>query len=674
MKFSNNVLYSMFDFLCTETVFLSVSLVNKLFYNKTKNYIKVAGTVQIKDSNYSIMPVFPLVSIMDLRLTNSNSQIHIALPVKLERITISGIYNQLGFTQYPANLTSIKISIKNSNSNNIKNNFNPSFESGNLKKVKISGFGIRFSDIINVFKNKALEELNIFLTGNDSIPVELISSLNSLRKLKMYRGIDSVDNIQVISYLKRLTDLKLYASVFNYPEIIADVINNLPNLVAIGFYPCVNYSTTGVLDCFLNSTRNTQIQRFAFTIFMSVEEQKSGKFIESISKIFIKYPSLESLKMKLMNLKDEYLPSAVEGIIRLCLDHKSIYKFNGIPIKYLESRRVASIELCEDLINDYNVPPAQKSSNLTSGILVHYNSYLNDLYELRIKSLKSPIMNIYIPKLLSKITRLGFFSDALYHYKIPKFAFLIVFNLISSHKEVKALKFEKAYNDHVFFNIMQNSQYVEFFEGHINDLYLDVFLKMNLNTIVLNMMGKKLKFSNILLLISKTGITSFCIKDTNLLLDSNPDQQIVYSLETLKLINFGFGTQDCMMSMSRVILNSPFLRVLELRLRDFYESSIYFFTLIKNLRSLEVFHLSLVTNIRINEIECFLDNLKDLLKTLKGIKDFSLSIYTNDREPNKMNLIYNFIKEYAKSTPKIERLNGIDSNLFNINWFSSHYF
>lgn len=89
-KLSRNILFTIFDFLPTETVYLSLQLINNHFYEKVKNYQKIARTVELKYINYPLSPVFPCIENLVFHMANTYKQVIIKLPDTLVNLKFLG--------------------------------------------------------------------------------------------------------------------------------------------------------------------------------------------------------------------------------------------------------------------------------------------------------------------------------------------------------------------------------------------------------------------------------------------------------------------------------------------------------------------------------------------------------------------------------------------------------
>ncbi|OMJ92475.1 hypothetical protein SteCoe_4820 [Stentor coeruleus] len=484
---SKNILFTIFDFLSTETVFLSLGLINKHFHTKTKDYQKIARTAELKYTNYPLSPIFPFIENLVFHITSTIKEISISLPSTLVNLKLLGNSpSKFTLESIPNNLQSFKhSSYENQDCQSNKIYLN-SLQNRTLKVLKIYKiFNFEVLTYLETNRLTHLEEIYLPLKCNlDENTISLLLPNERLKKLSFGHALTERDDcvisgLYLLSYFKSLANLTLPGFCMNSESGLDKVIRALPNLRVLKFslYQ-TKCSVQNHIDL-LNSISGIGLKKVCTSVFFNTS---SEDFISFLTNFLNALPLLEVLKMYIDGI---LISGYVFEVIRICKEHPSLYKFNGLPIKLLADSKATSITLYEDILKTKSINP--DNDDLTMEIFYSYSYSLENISELRIKPIRSAAICIYPNKITEKIRKLGYFTDMQQYFKIPKWAFLHVLMIIRRRSELRILKLETIYNDRKFFNILGECSYLEEYEGSYS---ANLLQNVSFKSIKLNMRDK----------------------------------------------------------------------------------------------------------------------------------------------------------------------------------------
>ena len=684
IRFNRNILSTMFDFLCTETMFLSIALINKHFHLKTQEYIQISQTIQIKDTNLPHAPLFPKVENMTLHSTSHLKSIAINFQDTLQSLKIYGSPSaKVTFANTPQHLRSFKGSYNTSYSNKhlpFSSLYMPSLASGSLKKLKLNQCRSKPPEIEYLGQCNQLEELYVPYTYD--IDEVLASSISNHRGLKLLQFVEFIPNnngswsapilmmegFYHFSNLKQLRELGVCSSALNLKGAFMTVINSLPNLTSLKFARHEKDSNFSNLYYFAENSNLAGLQKFKSSILLISPEERN-RFCELVAILLTRHIKLESLKLVVRGLPPNLLQTIIPYIINLCKEHPSLYKFNGIPIKALESGKVASINLHEDLLIT-SVPFGNNmDSDLTMGILHCYRNSLDSLSELRIKPEKAVVINVYLPKLVKQIQEIGCFSDIKHEFNFPLFSFLTIFIAIRKKPEFKCLKLQTMCANNWFLETLRECENLEKYEGPYSESYNEIFRSMpKFNTVTI----KNLTSERELML---PNLRQVRIKNTVFKEDKNLILHIPTGLQELYLENVSFTNHIAVAHVVESLNTLQNLRKLVLFVTFKDKASMNSLVLfIGNLGNLESLDISVdflpKENIEDGEL---IRNMKITLAKLKKIREFSLTV-PNVTSKGILDRYFEFILEYKNLNRNLEKINGIIPADFNRNLFQSRFY
>ena len=683
-KFSRNILYTIFDFLCTETVFLSVALINKLFYNKTHEYILVSHTLELADINYPYIPVFPRVVNLTIHFKSHKKVINISLHHTLENLKFYGCPSQgVTFEQHSSHLISFKFPITtiynnpynwqiNKNINEIHNLFLPSYKNLTLKILKSDTFNKDF--FLQNSECNQLEEITLPYSVDFS--EEFASQIINQKQLKKLMFLDASSFINKeqkfngyyqISEFKQLVEIRINPIVLSWNNIFINSINALPNLKSVKFNKCLTHSTLENLSFFLGCTKGRNFTKFRSAIILP--KYSFDYYSVYISYIFKNFPKLESLKLLIKDIRDSDINSLAELVINECKTHETLYKFNGIPIKILEFGGIASIKLYEDLFLS-SIPYSKEISVcLTSKLLYHYQYKLNDLYELRIKPIGFGVINIYLPKLLKKINKQGCFSDIKMYFKYPLFSFLTILTIISAKPEFTQLRLQTACQNSHFTEVLKRCRCLNSYYGPYNES-LDAALGFLPNINYLNIYSPHIPLE--LSKITLPNLESLTIKNSSITCKSHTISfNSSFPIQMIEFINVKIGSTE-IENISKLLSTFYGLKSLKLDINVINEADCRLFLLnLHPLQYLEVFHLTfngMQSNLEIQSR--MLDLALEILKHFMKIKDFLFYIKSGSRFSERYMV---FIEKYLKINKTLEILYETEIKNFNKEYFKARF-
>ena len=200
IRFNRNILYTLLDFSCTETIFLSIALINKDFHMKTRDYIQISQTLQIKDTNFLFAPIFPKVENMTLHCMPHLGSISIYFPESLQNLKIYyAPITSVNFPNTPRNLRSFK-----SYYTVFPDLYLPSLASGSLKILKINLCESKSREYEHLIQWDHLEELYISCYNINEPLASAIINHNGLKNYTLLILVFTIGKFYFqISYLWR---------------------------------------------------------------------------------------------------------------------------------------------------------------------------------------------------------------------------------------------------------------------------------------------------------------------------------------------------------------------------------------------------------------------------------------------------------------------------------------
>lgn len=243
-KFSRNILFVIFDFLPTETVFLNLGLINKHFYSKVKDYQKIARTAELNYMNYSLSPVFPYIENLIFHMVNTFKKVVVKLPDTLVNLHFFGKSPPyLILESIPSHLQSFKHTSFETQDNLFNNIFISSLQTKTLKALKVyQNFNAEILTYLDHNRLANLEEIHLPLECN--LIETMISTLLPNEKLKKIRFKNAMvaeqncvmNGLYLLCQIKSLVNIG-FPGFFLNPEYGLDkIIRALPNLQVIKFY------------------------------------------------------------------------------------------------------------------------------------------------------------------------------------------------------------------------------------------------------------------------------------------------------------------------------------------------------------------------------------------------------------------------------------------------------
>ncbi|OMJ69074.1 hypothetical protein SteCoe_33312 [Stentor coeruleus] len=534
-KFSRNILFTIFDFLPTETVFINLRLINMHFYEKVKEYQKIARTVELKYMNYPLSPVFPYIENLVFHMENTYKQVVISLPDTLVNLKFLGnCPPNLKIESIPSHLQSFKHSSYEIQDHQFNNIYINSLKSRTLKILKV--YKSSDVEVLTYLESNNLSQLEVIYLpiecNLDDATIFLLLSNENLKKISFGHPLTERSNcvmngVYLLSQIKSLRNLTLPGCCLS-PEVeLGKLIKVLPNLQVLKF--CMDTVKCNVDNHIklLNSLSGiTTLKKICTSVFFTCRSQNFMHFFRTFLNTF---PSLEILKIYVDGIS---IIRYTSEVIRICRRHPLLYKFNGFPIKLLEDSKATSITLYEDLLKSNSGNPDH--DDLTMEIFYNFNFSLENLRELRIKPIRSVAILIYIEKIIEKIRKIGYFTDMQQYFKIPKWAFTAVLMFIRERPEFKTLKIESIPNNKMFLNILEDCIYLEEYDGPYS---VDLLQKVNFKSITIDMNDKTLDSIDVLKLLENQYIEKFTLRKVhieNLLGIQN--FSLLPSLKELKLL------------------------------------------------------------------------------------------------------------------------------------------
>ena len=687
-RLSNNILFTIFDFLCTETVFLSLALLNKDFRHKTRDYTKLSHTLQIKDTNFQSSPPFPKVENMILRFTNHQNPIEIHFQQSLQNLQIYGsINNNIHFSNTPQSLRYYKAAyappIYNT-SLSVTFLYRPSLLLGSLKTLTLGQCLSRPQEIDFLNQCTQLEELCMPFDCNiDEKLACAILNHRGLTKLKCGRYPNSLDGGASISdlhmegfyhfsSLKNLVELGVGCAVLELKEGLIAVLGSLPNLTCLKFIGYANSTSAGLIF-FAENSNMIGLKKFKASFGSKYNwkiispEEISNKLCQFLEIFLNKCINLEVINLVVQGLKPELLQILIPYIINQCKEHPSLYKFNGLPIKALESGNASSITLYENLLLSAVPFGNAVAADITLGILHYYRNSIENLYEIRIRPDKSAQINVYLPKLLNKIQEIGYFSDLVSHFHFPLFSFLTIVAAIRRKSEFKCLRLQTIHTSEWFLETLRECDYLEKFEGPYTEKYHEIFInlpKFNHLSIEKIVSGRELMIQNLI---------KVTIKNTMFTKSQNLIQYIPLGIQELYLENIEFVDPASVVLFDETFHNFINLRKLVIfaSFRDKYSAK-HLISIIGNVSELESLYISLTFPAKnVMDHRDIESAMKSSLPSLKKLREFSFIVQIGEIEA--LDIYYELMIEYKNANNNLEKLYGISPSDFSQEFFRSKF-
>ena len=359
----------------------------------------------------------------------------------------------------------------------------------------------------------------------------------------------------------------------------------------------------------------------------------------------------------------------IPHIINQCKNHPSLYKFNGIPIKALESGKLASITLYENYFITSIPLVTNADSDLTMSILHRYRSSFESLSEIRIKKEKVPCIYIYLPKLLKKIEEIGYFCDNSQRFNFSICSFLIIFIAIRKKPEFKCLRLKTMFTHNFFVEALRECEYLEKYEGPSNEIYYEIFRNLRR----FNHLSISTQVSEIQLMIPnlmKANIkNTFFPENRNLLL------HLPVGLQELYLEKVEFANETAIGIVGNSINTFINLRKLVL-FATFKSVSLVnsFIIYIRNARILEFLDISLVFPEKRYKAHMQLINaMENTVHTLTNLREFSFAV-ENVTSKHIKDLYFEFIMAYKNSNSNLIKLYGVSLSDFNRDIFQKIFY
>ncbi|OMJ92463.1 hypothetical protein SteCoe_4804 [Stentor coeruleus] len=666
-KFSRNILYTIFDFLPTDTVFLSLSLINKHFNLKVKNYQKIARTVELKYMSYPLSPIFPCIENFVFHMANTYKKVILKLPDTLINLKFIGnLSPNITLEGIPSHLQSFKYSSFETQDNDLNNIYITSLKTRTLKVLKIYKRGdFEVLTYLETYRLTQFEEIYLPIECKlDEATISLLLPNERLKKVS-FRNVSmtgpscAIDGLHLLSQIKSLINLTLPGFCLDTKSGVDKVIRSLSNLQVLKFGMYNTKCSVQNHINLLNSLSAISLKKICTNVyFYSISQD----FLSFFSVFLNAFPSLVVLKMCIQGIS---ITGYICEVIRICREHPSLYKFNGFPLKLLENSKVTSITLYEDLLKGCN-------SNHGNFTIENFNSYSNSLInlrELRIKPIRSAAVCIYVNKITEKIKRLGFFTDMNQYFRIPKWAFIFVLMIISGRPELKSLKLETIPSDKIFFNVLEKCTYLEEYEGNYS---ADLLQKVNFKSLKLDMRGKVFDNLSIFDILKNQYIEKFSLKQAIFIY---PNDIIHFSLpenlKELKLIRIKVRPEFSNSLLEAFKSNFLTTVYLDFDFFSFAEMNI-FIPALQYLTNIEILNLNFINleflSKKTNEHIGFINLLENNMRPNQKLKEFSL--YLIPIPVNEISLYYDFLIQLCSSHLLLVKLYGISSQNFDIKTLS----
>lgn len=670
-KFSKNILFTIFDFLPTETVFLNLGLINKLFYFKAKDYQKIARTVELKCMNYPLAPIFPYIENLVFHMVNTIKEIKIKLPYTLVNLKFLGNPPpKLMIESFPSSLQSFKHSSYENQDNRFNNIYLSSLQTRTLKVLKVyksADFGV-----LTYLENNRLthlEEIYLPLGCNlDEATISLLLSNERLKNVSFCHALTErsdcvINGLYLLSQIKSLVKLTLPGCCMNSESGLDKVIRALPNLRVLKFSLYLTKCSVQNHIELLNNLSGIGLKKICTSVFFNDNSQDFISFFTNFLKAF---PLLEVFKMFIDGV---FISGHAYEVIRLCKEHQFLYKFNGLPLKLLEDSKATCITLYEDLLKT----KSNDTSNwdLTMEIFYNYSYSLENMRELRIKPIRSAAICIYPNKIIEKIRMLGYFTDMQQYFKIPKWAFPHVLMIIRGSPELRSLKLEAIHNSRKIFDILEECTYLDEYEGPFS---ADLLQKVNFKSIKLNMRDKIIGNLDIFDVLKNPYVEKFSLKqasfiyeDRKLYFTLSPNLRELNLLRIHAKLEFLNSLIDAFKnnSLTTVCLDFDFLSLADIN---------RFISSLQYLLNIEILNLHISNSVFLynngGEHTALIIFLENNIRASQQLKEFSLYINPTPHCDQKI-LYYNFLKQLSQSHPLLTKLYGISCQSFDMSCFRS---
>lgn len=660
-RFSRNILFTVFDFLCTETVFLSVSVINKLFHQKVLDYILVSQTIQVNSRHVSALSLFRHVANMTIHCVNQKVRSAVFFPSSLEHLKIYGdLDNSLALSNFPENLKSFQItSIVNSSHVNLL--YLPSLRNGTLKRLKVVKSNLVDVNEIYSHLQQPLEDVTLSNPFDISEQNTMHLSRTQLKSLNFY-GLTTenfnISDVSSLSSFKSLTKLHINP-FFLYQD--PSVLNSLPNLTSLKFSSSSIQSTLQNHLYFLQNC-TCKLSKLRTAIYLKYGEPLNKLLFELLGK----FENLMTLKLCVYELNENEVSSLADFVINWCKTMNQLEKFNGIPVKALEFSNLASITIYEDLF--ISPIPSKKNldSDLTMAILEKYKNQLGSLYEIRIKPKRSAVICIYLEKVRTKIRKFGFFTDNLNYFKYPMFSFLIVLCALRKDPEFQYLRLQTMYKSRFFMQTLNESLYLKGYEGPNCKEYLEIFSNLpNFDTFsTSNLKPSDADFSENL----PKALKSLTIKNSDISILSKPLLKAPINLESLQLINIAVDS-TVLIHFFTYLKNLKNLKSLSFSIVRFSQTDLLNLIScigeVKQLQKLDFYGILKVEN---DEQSAKLVSIvNETLHSLKNLIEVSIGVMKGNHIH--LEKFFAMLRQHLYTHPEIRKIYGISPNEFTFQYF-----
>lgn len=513
-RLSRNILFVIFDYLGTETVFLSIALTNKHFQKLAAGYIKVAGCLEILNKNHEYIMQFERVQHLKIIYNYYMPTELINIPMSVQYLCIYGSSTTgIKFFHDPMNLISLKYKVAQLD-NFCKNIYLPSILNKSLKKMKVKRQTSIIADIEKLMYFNQLEEVSLFCGYNNEDLTQLFG--DKLQKLFIVQ-ISLFHNFpfHTTRFLKKLT------AYFNNSLIsVVQGLDYLENLCILRNPLCIFEN----IEKLLTNTEGKGLLKFRFTIY---EENDIHILIE---KILYSYPELLSLhvSVKISDL------SLIPKIIELCLSHRKLQKFNGIPFREMENNQGKGIKLYENRDSSLQY---SKNIDLSLGVIFYFKDKLSTLREIRIKKENNETSNIYVQKILEKAKKIGFFSNSLHFFPYSPEVLLVLLIWIRENFGRIGLRIDYMMGSPLFIRVLEDCKNLQSYVGISTPAILETLLSFPKLTYV-KILTRNLEVDQIIL---NRNIKSLNVSDLRITQEKIEIWgQLIENLEHLENLVFNF--------------------------------------------------------------------------------------------------------------------------------------
>ncbi|OMJ66822.1 hypothetical protein SteCoe_36206 [Stentor coeruleus] len=670
-KFPRNILFTIFDFLPTETVFLGLGLINKHFNSKSKDYQKVARTFELKYINYPLSPIFPCIENLVFHMVNTFKQVVVKLPETLINLKFLGNSPPgLMLQNIPNHLQSFKHSSYDIQDYRFNDIYINSLQTRTLKVLKVYKYSdVRVLTYLETSKLTNLEEIYLPLECNlDEATISLLLPNLGLKKISFGHALTErpdciMNGLYLLCQIKTLRNLTFPGCCLGLGVELGKVIKALPNLEVIKF--CMDTAKCNVENHIklLNSLSGIPLKKICTSVIFS---NTSHDFLSFFTTFLSSFPLLEVLKMYIHGI---LITGFASEVIRICKEHPSLYKFNGLPIKLLEDSKETSITLYEDLLKSRSIN--RNNGNLSMEIFYNYSHSLVNLREFKIKPIRSAAILIYINRITEKIRKIGYFTDMQQYFKIPKWAFTVVLMIIKERHEFRYLKLESIPNNNFFLNILEDCTYLEEYEGPYS---ADLLKKVNFKSIKLDMCDRTMYNIEIFNLLLSQHVEKFTLRKAYF---ENPIGERKFSLTPnlieLKLLQIKGKPEFIISLVESIKKNSLKTFCLDFSFLS-HDDMNSFIPALQYLTTIEVLSLNFnnsVFNSSIDEVHIeFIRLLEKNISNCQQLKEFSLYIFPIPPQ-NHIGLYYSFLKQLCQSHLLLTKLYDVSSQNFDMDYFRS---